>query len=108
MSFFLCLFALWNLLTEKRTDRCLHQIFDVFFSDWFKILINIHEKNRSPCRKSSRSSSCEGVSQGLKLYGALEAAWKTPARRTAKEKVAQKLQPKVRVASQKSYIYSVK
>ena len=66
------------------------------------------KKNRCPRRKSSKSCFCEDVSQVLKLFGGPEAAWKTPGRQTAKEEGAPKLQPKVRVASQKNCFCSVK
>ena len=101
-SFFICAF-----IPEKRENVVYPKIFDVLVSDWLNFVINIHEKSYLR-RKSNRCWSCEDVSQVMKLSGALEAAWKTLGRRTAKEKVAPQLQPKVRVASKTNLICSVK
>ena len=91
--FFICAF-----ITEKRANVVYPKFFDAFVSDWLKFLINIHDEIVALATNQAGRVRVK-VSQVVKLFGALEATRKTPVRRTAKEKVAPQLQPKVRVVS---------
>ena len=93
------LFSLFALSSLKSVQTSFTpKFFDAFVSDWLKFLINIHDEIVALATNQAGRVRVK-VSQVVKLFGALEATRKTPVRRTAKEKVAPQLQPKVRVVS---------
>ena len=84
VSFFICAF-----FTEKRANVVYPKNFGVFVSDWPKFVINIHERILTLTATQAGRVRVKMVSRKLKnLFGALEANWRTPGRRTAKERVA--------------------
>ena len=97
---FLYLLALLSLKSVQNVVYL--KIFDVFGSDRLEFLINISiTKTLALAAIHQVVFVWRYVSQVAKRFGALEANWKTPGRRTTKEIVAPQFQPKVRVASQK-------